>query len=258
MTRFNEAIDEALAESVGRYSDDVGRSRDTFVAILGHDLRSPLLAITASSGMLSDATAAETVKAEAVSRIRNSTLAMSQMISDLLEYTRTRLGKGIPIKPGPANLEAILRGSLDEVQAGYPQRSFRFESGGDLAADVDAPRLQQAVTNLLSNAVRHGRPGTAVKVVAREENESLSIEVSNEGPMIAKEALEVMFDPMMPYERIPGKPRSASIGLGLFIAREIASGHGGSIEAASTERATSFTIRIPRRAAVVAEAVPTE
>ena len=246
MTRFNEAIDQALAESVGRYSDNVTKSRDTFTAILGHDLRSPLRAIGTSAGILSDSTAADAVRAEAVSRIRNSTLAMSQMISDLLEYSRTQLGKAIPIKPGPANLEAILRGSLDEVQAGYPQKSFRFETGGDLAAQVDAPRLQQAVTNLLSNAVRHGTAGTAVRMIARDEGASLAIEVTNEGPVIEDRALQVIFDPLVPYEKPAGQPGYVSMGLGLFIAREIATGHGGTIEAASSERATSFTIRIPR------------
>lgn len=251
MTRFNEAIDQALAESVGRYSDDVSKSRDTFIAILGHDLRSPLQAVSASAALLSDEGSSEAARREAVARINTSTLSMSQMIRDLLEYTRTQLGRAIPIKPARANLETILRGSLDEVQAGYPQSSFRFESGGDLSAEVDAPRLQQAVTNLLSNAIRHGRNGTAVRIVARPEGASLAIEVSNEGPMIAESALQVIFDPLVRRERAPGKPGAASVGLGLFIAREIATGHGGTIEAASTERATSFTIRIPRTAGLV-------
>ena len=249
MTRFNEAIDQALAESVGRYSDNVTQSRDTFMAILGHDLRSPLRAIVASTGTLSETAAAGPARAEALARIRSSTLSMSQMISDLLEYTRTQLGRAIPIKPARADVEAILRGSLDEVQAGYPQGSFRFESGGDLTAEVDAPRLQQAVTNLLSNAVRHGRPGAAVRIVARDDGAAIAIEVSNEGPKIQEQALKLMFDPLMPGERV-GKPGTASFGLGLFIAREIATGHGGTIEAASSELDTRFTIRIPRRAAV--------
>ena len=248
MTRFNEAIDQALTESVGRYSDDVAKSRDTFIAILGHDLRSPLRAIAASTGSLSEPGTAHPARAEALARLRSSTLSMSQMISDLLEYTRTQLGRAIPIKPASADVEAILRGSLDEVQAGYPQGSFRFESGGDLIAEVDAPRLQQAVTNLLSNAVRHGRPGAAVRIVARDDGAAIAIEVSNEGPKIQEQALKLLFDPRMPSERV-GKRDTVSIGLGLFIAREIATGHGGTIEVASNERDTRFTLRIPRRVA---------
>ena len=257
MTRFNEAIDQALAESVGRYSDDVFKSRDTFIAILGHDLRSPLQAVTASAGALSDPTTSVAVRDEALTRVRNAALSMTQMIRDLLEYTRSQLGKAIPIRPAPANVEAILRSALDEVQAGYPQHSFRFETGGDLAAEVDAPRLQQAVTNLLSNAVRHGRAGAPVKLVAREDGESLAIEVSNDGPPIAEATLQAIFDPMRPYQRVPGKPGSASLGLGLFIAREIATGHGGTINAASTDRGTLFTIRIPRGKVRVAQAAET-
>lgn len=246
VTRFNEAIDQALAESVARYSDDVARSRDTFIAILGHDLRSPLQAMSASAATLADAASSGAARVDALGRIRGGVLSMSQMIRDLLEYTRTQLGKAIPIKPGRANVETILRASLEEVQAGYPQSSFRFESGGDLSAEVDAPRLQQAVTNLLSNAVRHGRAGSAVTIVARADGASLAIEVTNEGPRIPESALQVIFDPLVPHQKISAKPGAASVGLGLFIAREIATGHGGSIEAASDDRATRFTIRIPR------------
>ena len=250
MTRFNEAIDQALAESVGRYSDDVLKSRDTFIAILGHDLRSPLQAVTASAAALADKGTSPAARDEAITRTRNAALSMTQMIRDLLEYTRTQLGKAIPIKASPGNVGAILRSALDEVQAGYPQHSFRFEAAADLAAEVDAPRLQQAVTNLLSNAVRHGRPGSPVKIVARGDGASLAIEVSSEGPAIAEATLRAIFDPSMPYQRVPGNPGSASLGLGLFIAREIATGHGGSIKAASNERGTSFTIRIPRKVRV--------
>ena len=249
MTRFNEAIDQALAESVGRYSDDVSKSRDTFIAILSHDLRSPLRAVAVGTAILSDTTAADAARAEALARIRSSTLSMSQMISDLLEYTRSQLGTAIQIKPGPANLEAVLRSSLEEVQAGYPQKSFRFEAASDLAAEVDAPRLQQAVTNLLSNAVRHGRSGAVVRMIARTDGASLAIEVINEGQKIDERTLKGMFDPLASSERAAKKVGAASTGLGLFIAREIANGHGGSIEATSSDRATSFVIRIPRQAA---------
>lgn len=249
MTRFNESIDQALAESVARFSDDVAKSRDTFIAILGHDLRNPLQAVAASATILSAPGASQADRAEAVARIRTSSLAMSQMIRNLLEYTHTRLGRAIPINPERANLKAIVRQSLGEVQAGHPQRSFRYESGGDLAASVDAARLQQAITNLLSHALRHGRAGSAVKLVAREDGDSLAIEVSNEGARIAEDAMQVIFEPLVQLARVePGGRSSSDLELGLFIAREIAMGHGGTIEAASSDRCTTFTMRIPREA----------
>lgn len=246
VTRFNEAIDQALAESVARYSDDVTRSRDTFITILGHDLRSPLQAVTASAALLAGGPVSDTVRVDAVRRIQASTLAMNQMVRDLLEYTRTRLGKAIPIQAARSNLEPILRGSVDDVTAGYPDRSFRLETGADLHAMVDAPRLQQAVTNLLANAVTHGRAGAPIELVGRREGDSVAIAVSNAGGQIPPERLKMIFDPFLqPNAAEQGARHSAQLGLGLFIAREIALGHGGTIDAASADNRTTFTIRIP-------------
>jgi len=249
MTRFNEAIDQALAESVARFSDDVERSRATFIAVLGDDLRAPLQVLSASADALAQAGAPPAAQAEAHLRIRASVLAMSRTIRDLLEYTRTRLGRGIPIKAEPARVEGIVHDSLREVGAGYPQRSFRVETDKDLVAFVDSARLQQAITNLLSNAVEHGRQGSVVDVIARKDSASLAIEVTNDGPTIAPEVLQVIFDPLLQADA--GKPAariSKQLGLGLFIAREIALGHGGTIEARSAQKRTTFTIRIPLEA----------
>jgi signal transduction histidine kinase len=174
---------------------------------------------------------------------------MSRTIRDLLEYTRTRLGRGIPIKAEPASVEGIVRDSLREVGAGYPQRSFRIETDKDLVAFVDSARLQQAITNLLSNAVEHGRQGSIVDVIARKDSGSLAIEVTNDGPTIAPDVLQVIFDPLLqPDARQPTARSSKQLGLGLFIAREIALGHGGTIEARSSQKRTTFTIRIPLEA----------
>jgi len=249
MTRFNEAIDQALAESVARFSDDVDRSRTTFIAVLGDDLRAPLQVLSASADALSQAGASAAAQAEAHLRIRASVLAMSRTIRDLLEYTRTRLGRGIPIKAEPASVEGIVRDSLREVGAGYPQRSFRVETDKDLVAFVDSARLQQAITNLLSNAVEHGRQGSVVDVIARKDAASVAIEVTNDGPTIAPDVLQVIFDPLLQPETGQAPARSSKqLGLGLFIAREIALGHGGTIEARSAQKRTTFTIRIPLEA----------
>lgn len=246
MTRFNEAIDQALAESVARFTEDVSRSRDTLIAVLGHDLRSPLQAVRASADTLADGAQTGAARAAALARIRASVLGMSQMIRDLLEYTRTRLGRTLPINAAPANIEAIARVSLEEVVAGHPQGSFRLETGKDLHALVDSARLQQAITNLLGNAIEHAARGSVIELVARNEGGSIMIEVSNEGPAISPDALEVMFDPLSPARTAESGANSAARpGLSLFIAREIAQGHGGSIEAQSLERRTTFTLRIP-------------
>lgn len=256
MTRFNEAIDQALAESVGRFSDDVDRSRDTFIAVLGDDLRMPLQVMTASAGILAQRDLSPAAHAEAVARIPASVLDMSRIIGDLLEYTRTRLGKTIPIHAEQANVERIVRGSLAEVGAGHPQRSFRVETASDLMAFVDSARLQQAITNLLGNAVEHGRKGSSVEVIVRKDSGWLAIEVSNEGAAISPEALQVIFDPL---QHVAGSARRGKqLGLGLFVAREIAVAHGGTIEVKSSDSRTTFTIRIPLEAKLVRGAAVAE
>lgn len=246
MTRFNEAIDQALAESVARFSEDVGRSRETLIAVLGHDLRRPLQAVGASVDILVGGAQPEAARAAALARIRASLLGMSQMIRDLLEYTRTRLGKVMPINAAPANVEAIVRESVAEVVAGHPQRSFRLEMAKDLRAVVDSARLQQAITNLLGNAIEHGRIGSTIELIAHKDAGSLAIEVTNEGPAISADALKVLFDPLGQDDtREAAAPAAERRGMGLFIAREIAEGHGGTIETQSSERRTTFTIRVP-------------
>jgi Osmosensitive K+ channel histidine kinase len=243
MTRFNEAIDQALAESVARFSDDVDRSRDTFIAVLGDDLRAPLQVIAASASSLSTPHVPATVQVAAIASISTSVRDIGRTVSDLLEYTRTRLGKAIPINARSANVETVVRESLAEVGAGHPQRSFRVETGEDLVAVVDSTRLQQAVSNLLSNAIEHGSPGGSVELIARKDAESVVIDVSNEGATIPPEMLQVIFDPLV--QVAAGKGTEKRLGLGLFVAREIALGHGGTIAARSADRRTTFTLRVP-------------
>lgn len=248
VTRFNEAIDQALAESVAHYSDGVNKSRDTFLAILGHDLRSPLRAVTVSAAALADPATSAVARVDAVASIQNSALSMNQMVRDLLEYTRSNLGAGIPLELESVNLAHIIRASLAEVQSGYPQRSFRIDTEGDLTVHVDAPRMQQAITNLLINAVQHGTT-SPVELVARRAGDATVVQVKNTGARIPANVLQTIFDPIVQLEAAKRNPRrSASLGLGLFIAREIAQGHGGSIEAESSDEATAFTISIPPQA----------
>ena len=161
ITRFNEAVDQALAESISSYSDEVTRSRDTFLAILGHDLRSPLNAVSMSAHYLA---ASGRVLAEgqpALERIGQSVLTMSLMIRDLLEYTRTRLGKHIPVTPLAYDVGQICESAHDEVQAAHPDRVFDLEMDGDLRAQVDPARLGQVLSNLLNNAIQYGANGLA-------------------------------------------------------------------------------------------------
>lgn len=251
MTRFNEAIDQALAESIANYSDEVARSRDTFLAILGHDLRSPLSAI-ANSGLFLSAPGLLPGGAplEAAKRVTRSAARMSAMIRDLLEYTRARLGRSIPIAPEAGDMEHVCRMAYDEIRAIHPERAFRLEISGDLKGRFDAQRLQQVLANLLNNAVRHGEKSQPITLSAQGDAEKVTLRVKNRGRPIPADQLQVIFNPLV---QIPSAlldedaDPSTSLGLGLYIAREIVAMHGGTIEAESSAGdGTVFSARLPR------------
>jgi signal transduction histidine kinase len=250
ITRFNEAVDQALAESIASYSDEVASSRDTFLAILGHDLRSPLSAVSMSAHYLGTAGRVATEGQPALGRIRQSVLTMSLMIKDLLEYTRTRLGKRIPVSPLMYDVGQVCEAAHDEVQAAHPERVFDLEMDGDLRAEVDPARLGQVLSNLLNNAIQFGAPGFPIILSARGRRDSVTVEVSNQGPAIPEDALQVIFNPLVQLRSETGAspdPLSTSLGLGLFIAKEIVTGHGGTLKVESSiPEGTVFIVELPR------------
>jgi signal transduction histidine kinase len=251
MTRFNESIDQALAESIANYSDEVSRSRDTFLAILGHDLRNPLSAIANSSLYLgSPGLLPVGEPLDAARRINRSAAKMGVMIKDLLEYTRTRLGRAIPISPQATSMEPICKAAVDEIRAVHPERVFRLEISGELHGQFDGERLQQVLANLLDNAVQHGTGPEPITLRAYGEADRVTVQVRNFGRPIPADQLQVIFDPLVqipPASVSPSGVAAGSLGLGLYIAREIVKMHGGTITAESSDReGTVFSARLPR------------
>jgi signal transduction histidine kinase len=257
MTRFNEAIDQALAESIANYSDEVARSRDTFLAILGHDLRSPLSAI-ANSGLYLSSPGVLPVGGplNAARTVNRSAARMSGMIKDLLEYTRARLGRAIPISPEPASMEEICRVAFHEIRAVHPERGFKLETSGDLTGRFDAERFQQVLLNLLENAVRHGDRTQPITLTAHGDPLQVTVRVQNHGQPIPEDQLQVIFNPLVqipsPLVDEASEP-STSLGLGLYIAKEIVTMHGGTLQAeSSSSNGTIFSARLPRTQAAAA------
>ena len=251
LTRFNESVDQALAESIASYADEVGRSRDTFLAILGHDLRSPLSAVSISGQYLSRVGLLEGKhQSQAVARIQRGAEKMDGMIRDLLEYTRTRLGRGIPVTREPCRIGSICEAALEEMKAGHPEREFRLAMSGELRGSFDVPRMQQVLGNLLNNAVQHGASGTPVILEAHDGPDAITLRVTNQGTPIPVDVLQVIFNPLVQVSsptRGPDERPSTSLGLGLFIARHIVLGHGGTLEVESSgAEGTVFTARFPR------------
>ena len=250
VTRFNEGIDQALAESIASYSAHVGTSRDTFLAILGHDLRTPLGALAGSLDMVGRPELTDEQRARTLQVGKRSVASISQMITDLLEYTRSRLGRGIQVRPQPGDLGLLCAEVLDEMRAAYPARAFEAATSGDLTTEFDSPRMRQVLVNLLVNAVQHGEAGYAVALDAFGEPERIRIVVRNHGKPIPVEQLQVIFDPLVQIVESAPDPElrtSTSLGLGLYIAREIVLGHVGLIGVTSSATdGTAFTVEIPR------------
>ena len=250
VVRFNEGMDKALAESVHRYSNEVAASRDMFLAVLGHDLRGPLSGIDMSALLLAKPGLSETARHQAAARIKRASREMNRLVSDLLEYTRTRLGAGLPIARIACDLGPVCEEALEGMRAGYPEQLFVEQVSGDLSLMADAPRVQQALSNLLSNAVQHGDRDAPVTLSARGEADAVVLTVSNTGTPIPAEAMLSIFEPLVQATSPDAQAHErskTSLGLGLFIVREIVLGHGGTITAESTaESGTVFTIRLPR------------
>jgi signal transduction histidine kinase len=249
VVRFNEGIDQGLAEAMATYSDHVANSRDTFLAVLGHDLRNPLSALSSCIHLLELGGEAKP-RARTLQIARRSIASINDMVTDLLEYTRTRLGRGIEVVPQQGSLSALCQEAFDEVCAAYPKRVLVAELPPDVVLMFDAPRMRQVLTNLLSNAVQHGDPAHPVALVIRDEGEHVTLIVRNQGRPIAPDSMQVIFNPLVQVatrESAPHERPATSLGLGLYIAREIVTGHGGTITVASSAKeGTAFTVHLPR------------
>ena len=250
VTRFNEAIDETLTESTAGYSKTVDNTRDQFLAILGHDLRSPLSAIMLGASQLTKSDNLDDREARVASRILNSSQRMSRMVCDLLDLTRTRLGTGIPVAPKAMDLKELCQQVILEFEGRFPHREVKLESHGDLKGEWDSDRLAQLLSNLVANALQYGDEET-VSLSAEGRGDEVTLKVRNGGPPIPESVLKKIFDPMVRQPATSKADQNISgLGLGLFIANEIVLAHGGTIEVSSKEKeGTTFTVALPRRQA---------
>lgn len=249
LMRFNEAIDQSLAESVSRYTMDIDQSRELFVAILGHELRSPLsVMLTGSQFLMETVEMAEPQRAVAA-RVTRSARRMNQMVADLLDFTWGRLGSGIPIVRSATDLRAIVREAVDEFAALQPEARLQFTPSGNLRGEWDPPRISQLVTNLLGNALEHGTPGALISVTAEGEHEAVVLRMHNQGPAISRTDQLGLFSPFKRFraDRAATRESTGNLGLGLYIAERITTAHGGTIDVRSSpEAGTLFTVRLPR------------
>lgn len=248
MVRFNEAVDQALAESVVSYSSKADQTRELFLAILGHDLRMPLFSMRLAGESLKQPTLSAAQIAETGERIRRSTRLMNSMVADLLGYTRTQLGSGMPIVPAFVDVKTVCESAMEDARAAHPQNQFELQAAGNTTGIFDGVRLHQLFANLLFNAAQYGDTDRPVVLGILGDAEGVSVEVTNHGQPIPAASLGAIFKPLVQLPEEGGqdeRPRT-SLGLGLFVAREIAEAHGGTIGVQSdATQGTVFKVRIP-------------
>lgn len=241
--RYERELDAAKRDlQVGLHTaQETAELRDQFIAVLGHDLRNPLASISAGTNML-----ARNVNDDKTAKVLQLMLAsvsrMSGLIENVLDFARGRLGGGLGLardrgKPIQPTLDQV----IEEIRSSFPGREIETAFHLDGSIEADHARIAQLFSNLMGNAITHGDPNTAILVGAVIADGSFELSVSNGGKPIPKAAMERLFQP---FYRGEAKGRPQGLGLGLYIASEIARAHGGHIEVISERGRTTFTFRM--------------
>lgn len=252
MVRFNEAIDQSLAESVARYSEMHRDSQNLFMAILGHDVRSPLGAISVGAQILSSNANLTPNAVKTASLIVESSHRVAEIVSDLLDFSTSHLGDGIPVKTSAMDFGPVYTTIVEEIRLTHPDRQIKLEIAGDMEVIWDRSRISQAFGNLVTNAIDHRTGEDPIVVTVRAHSDDAIVwTIQNTGEVISSAKLRAIFDPVKRFALRPASERKLSdrinLGLGLYITREIVVAHGGRIDIISTqEDGTIFTIRLPR------------
>lgn len=249
LVRFDEALDQSLTESIRRHHELETSSRDIFVGVLGHDLRNPLHAISAAAEVLSISNQAP--DRDILDSISRNCDRMRSMIADLLDFARTRLGEGMPLTRRASSLDELCERLADDFRLRHPDRRIVVRCSGDLRGDWDVEQMERMLGNLVSNALEHGADDTPVTIQADGQGDGVVLGVHNEGNPIPQKMRGVIFDPLRraaPDAESVSRRRPESMGLGLYIVREIALAHGGDVSfSSSPESGTRFEVAVPRR-----------
>jgi signal transduction histidine kinase len=237
-----EAADRLAVTEARLLSErETSELREQFIAVLGHDLRNPLASIAAGARMLTKEDQKEAAS-EILGLMQKSVARMSALIDNVLDFARGRLGSGIALKRSPQSLEPVLNQVIAELRAGSPGRKIETTFDLTRAVDCDGGRIAQLFSNLLGNAVTHGAAERPIHVRATTQDGKLELSVANAGEPIPSEAMERLFQP---FYRLAEQGSQQGLGLGLYIASEIARAHGGRIDVTSSPAETRFTFRMP-------------
>ncbi len=218
----------------------VAEFRELFIGVAGHDLRNPLAAIDLAARQLLRRGQLDEQDRRTAALVLRSSRRMDEMIDQLLDLTRARLGGGLAIEPKRCDLREVCSAVAQEFEA-----PIELKADGDVTGFWDPDRLAEGLSNLVKNATEHATPGTGIAVAVRAEGAEVVVEVTNEGQPIPAALLPVLFEP---FRRAEGrrKSKTGNLGLGLYISDQIVRSHGGSLRARSGGGKTTFTMRLPR------------
>jgi signal transduction histidine kinase len=245
VARSNEAVDEAIAQSVGYYAEEIERWRNIFLGVLGHDLRSPLSAIVMTSELIARMAVDAPIATAAQRLIRNGE-HMRALLDKLLVYNRAQMGGHFDVEKTDIDLANTCREEMELLQAAMPQARLHFHTPESVRGRFDAGRIREALANMVVNAEKYGTSGTEIHVLLQEIGTRVELSVSNAGQSIPGETLELMFDPLRRGGLSGGDSERLSLGLGLFIVRQIAQAHGGVVRVESDNGSTTFRLQMPR------------
>lgn len=265
LTRFHQAMDQLLAAALRRYDLEFSRSRDMFLAILGHDLRSPLNSVMMAGGYLirKEGRLSKEEVTETAAGIVASSQRMQHLIRNLIEFAQLRMGEVVRLMRSPVDLGTLAEAIIREVARSGEEGTLRLEIEGDVTGEWDGARIEQVLSNLIGNAIKHGSTTDPITITLKGCAEEAVLSVHNFGIPIPQHLLKSIFFPFRSGDS--AETKGQSIGLGLYIVEEIVRAHQGSISVASSQsEGTTFTVRLPKRVSdlsvpsVLSLAVPSE
>jgi signal transduction histidine kinase len=216
--------------------------REQFIGVLGHDLRNPLASIDAGMRFLLKNVATDRAP-EIIAMVQKSVVRMAGLVDNVLDFARGRLGGGITLQRNADQpLQPILRQVISELQTAWPDVVIETDLDTDEPVNCDRGKIGQLLSNLLGNAITYGDQKRSIRVSARTVNETFVLTVTNFGPPISEKAMENLFKPYTRGER----PSLQGLGLGLYIASQIAGAHGGKVTASSNSEETRFVFEMPQ------------
>lgn len=247
--RFNEAVDQTIAESVRRYTKRIDHSRNMFLGILGHDLRNPIGAASMCGQLMIAKGTLDSKMTILAAQVIDSTARANIIINDLLDFTRAGVGSGLTVSKELADMGIIAQRLVDEMVAISKGRKINLDMKGDMQGEWDVSRIEQVFSNLIGNALQYSFEGTPIAVIIDgTDKNDIKIMVHNQGIPIPTDKMTRIFDALT-RATTEGEERigSTNLGLGLYITKEIVIAHQGTIKVTSSQtEGTIFTVILPR------------